>query len=156
MSNSAALRAAKQLTRQWPHAKPPDPEGWLQGISDTLRRYPPAVIEQCVESGGGLALVREFPPTCKAVADWCDERRSVYELAAAVKDWQIERQSRPAYVEPPENPEQAKLISSLLRDTARAIAANPAPSPLDRQIAERRDSLAMTRNSILERSRVAE
>jgi hypothetical protein len=149
MSNSDALKAAKRLSRQWPHAKPPDPEGWLQAIADTLRRYPPALVEECVESASAFVLAREFPPTCKAVADWCDEQVRLVRSLAAIEDWQLEK--RAALPQLPDNPERAAEIQALISGLVQAIRADPTPAPLEQLLAERRDALAMTRKSILAR-----
>lgn len=67
----AALQAAKGLIRQWPHADPPDAQGWAGSIAAALQEYPVGVVEECVRM---LPRAREFPPTVAAVTEWCDRR----------------------------------------------------------------------------------
>jgi hypothetical protein len=72
--DSVALKAAKTLVRQWPHARPPDADAWQIAIGAKLSTYPPMIVEECCDPRTGLATVREFPPTVQAVTDWCDHR----------------------------------------------------------------------------------
>lgn len=81
-SSTSALRAAKQLVGCFPHARPPEPETYAGAIGATLAKYPAAIVEECVDPRRGLALEREFPPTVKSVADWCDARLAHYDALA--------------------------------------------------------------------------
>lgn len=67
-----ALRAVKKLVSSWPHARPPDPEGWAASLAAVLAQYPLGLVEQCVDPRVGLARNREFPPTVASVVEWCD------------------------------------------------------------------------------------
>jgi hypothetical protein len=71
---SIAIRAAKQLVGQWPHAKADDPEIYIAGLGAVLSGYPPGVVAECCDPRTGLARSREFPPTPAAVVEWCDKR----------------------------------------------------------------------------------
>jgi hypothetical protein len=82
---ATALRAAKQLVGQWPHARPDDPETWLAALGAALAAYPPAVVQECVDPRRGLAQHREFPPTVAAIVEWCDSRLSRYRTEAAAQ-----------------------------------------------------------------------
>jgi hypothetical protein len=77
-----SLKAAKQLIGSFPHARPPEPETYAAAISATLAQYPQGVVADCVDPRVGLARDREFPPTVKAVVDWCDARVAYYETIA--------------------------------------------------------------------------
>ncbi len=81
-SSTTALKAAKQLVGCFPHARPPEPETYAAAIGATLAKYPAAIVEECVDPRAGLALEREFPPTVKSVADWCDARVAHYDALA--------------------------------------------------------------------------
>lgn len=59
------------MVEQWPHANPPNASAWISSIANAFEGYPLGVVAECVH---GLARSREFPPTVKAVADWCDAR----------------------------------------------------------------------------------
>jgi len=93
-TSTYALTAAKQLVESWPHAQPPGPKVYAAAIAATLAKYPVAVVAECCDPRGGLALDREFPPTVKAVADWCDARLQHYELLSRwkPKDEKAERE----------------------------------------------------------------
>ncbi|HEX9138970.1 MAG TPA: hypothetical protein VF848_04225 [Steroidobacteraceae bacterium] len=69
-----AARHGKLLLGQWPHANPPNPEAYSLGVTATLRLYPLGIVKEILEPGIGLAASREYPPTQKAVKDWCDKR----------------------------------------------------------------------------------
>jgi hypothetical protein len=51
-----------------------DPAGYALSLSAVLAKYPLGVVEQCCDPANGLALGREFPPTPKSIADWCERR----------------------------------------------------------------------------------
>lgn len=93
-SSTYALRAAKQLVGSFPHARPPEPETYAAAISATLAQYPQGVVDDCVDPRIGLARDREFPPTVKAVVDWCDARVAHYQALAKyeARDDQPERE----------------------------------------------------------------
>lgn len=81
-TSTYALTAAKQLVGSWPHAQPPEPKVYAASIAATLAKYPVAIVAECADPRTGLALEREFPPTVKAVADWCEARLQHYEQLA--------------------------------------------------------------------------
>lgn len=81
-SSTYALKAAKQLVGCFPHARPPEPETYAGAIGATLAKYPAAIVDECVDPRRGLALEREFPPTVKSVADWCEARLAHYQALA--------------------------------------------------------------------------
>lgn len=145
-SHQAALDLAERLIGQWPHAKPPDPLRYSAGLAAALVRYPLKVAEDCCRLGSGHALEREFPPTVASVTAWCENRMAFYRSVASYQG----RTPAPQ-LEPPPNPERAKELSDMLMEMAHSIRANTEPGPLERLQAERRDSLAMTRKSILAR-----
>lgn len=74
ISPQDALRAGKRLLGQWPHAKPPDPDGFAAAIGAVLAQYPAGLVEECCDPRHGLARSREFPPTVAAVVEWLDKR----------------------------------------------------------------------------------
>lgn len=73
-----ALKAAKALVRQWPHARAPDFDDWQIAIAAALAMYPPGIVAECADPRYGLAKVREFPPTVAAVHEWCAGRVEYY------------------------------------------------------------------------------
>lgn len=85
MKPSRALERARDLIKQWPHARPPDENGWITSLAAVLAKYPPGLVDECVDPRIGLALVREFPPTVACVAEWCDKRLGEHQLFAAYK-----------------------------------------------------------------------
>lgn len=85
MKPSDALKAAKQLTGQWPHARPPNAEMWLSSIAAVLAQYPSAIVEECIDPRRGLARAREFPPTIAIIVEWCDAKLKHYQLFAEYK-----------------------------------------------------------------------
>lgn len=74
ISAQMALMQAKKLTSAWPHARPPDPDGYAASLAAVLAGYPLGVVEECCDPRTGLARSREFPPTVAAVVEWCDRR----------------------------------------------------------------------------------
>lgn len=77
-----ALKAAKQLVGAWPHARPPDPEGWAGSLAAVLAQYPLGVVQECCDPRSGLARGREFPPTVACVVEWCDRTLGAYRNVA--------------------------------------------------------------------------
>lgn len=73
-SPHAALKAAKQLVGSWPHANPPDAQGWAGSLAAALAAYPLGVVQECCDPRTGLAQHREFPPTVACIVEWCDKR----------------------------------------------------------------------------------
>lgn len=73
-SPPAALKAVKQLLAAWPHLNVPDPAGYGASLGAVLEQYPLGVVGECCDVRTGLAREREFPPTPKAIIDWCDVR----------------------------------------------------------------------------------
>lgn len=69
-----AIKAARQLAGSWPHARPPDPDGYAASLAAALTGYPLGVVQECCDPRVGLARSREFPPTVAAIVDWCDRR----------------------------------------------------------------------------------
>ncbi len=146
-SPQEAVNAAESLIGQWPHAKPPDPKRYSAALAATLASYPRAIVEECCDPRCGLALKREFPPTVAAVVEWCDRRLEFHKAVAGYKGKSLER---PAYL-PSGPPVEPGLVATMLSKLVEYIRMDPTPAPLDRLHNERRDSLAMTRRSILER-----
>ena len=83
-----ALKAAKRLAGSWPHARPPDPEGWAASLAAALVDYPLGVVEECCDPRRGLAREREFPPTVASIIEWCDLR--VKRHRGAIKHGELE------------------------------------------------------------------
>jgi len=73
-SPQEAIKAAKQLAGSWPHARPPDPDGYAASLAAALTAYPLGVVQECCDPRAGLAQKREFPPTVAAIVEWCDRR----------------------------------------------------------------------------------
>jgi hypothetical protein len=73
-SPQEALRQVRKLVGGWPHARPPDPEGWAASLAATLAQYPLGVVQECCDPRVGLVRGREFPPTVAAIVEWCDRR----------------------------------------------------------------------------------
>jgi len=73
-SPQEALKAAKRLAGSWPHARPPDPDGWAASLAAALSDYPLGVVQECCDPRIGLARAREFPPTVASIVEWCDTR----------------------------------------------------------------------------------
>ncbi len=82
-SPQAALRAARQLLGQWPHAKPADPETYAASLGAVLAQYPLGVVQECVDPRVGLAREREFPPTVACLVEWCDKRLKYHTAMAS-------------------------------------------------------------------------
>lgn len=76
-SPQEAIKAARQLAGSWPHARPPDPDGYAASLAAALAAYPLGVVQECCDPRTGLAQSREFPPTVAAIVEWC-EKRVVY------------------------------------------------------------------------------
>lgn len=73
-SPQEAIKAARQLAGSWPHARPPDPDGFAAALAAALASYPLGVVQECADPRVGLARTREFPPTVAAIVEWCDRR----------------------------------------------------------------------------------
>lgn len=73
ISRQRAAELGKKLIGYYPHARPPDPDGYADGLSTLFEKYPLGIVEACCDVSG-IARQRDFPPTIKAVADWCDSR----------------------------------------------------------------------------------
>jgi hypothetical protein len=73
-SPQEALRQVKRLVSSWPHARPPDPEGWAASMAAVLAQYPLGIAQECCDPRVGLAKKREFPPTVAAIDEWCKRR----------------------------------------------------------------------------------
>lgn len=73
-SPQEASKAAKRLIGSWPHANPPDADGWVASLAAVLAGYPLGVVQECADPRVGLARGREFPPTVAAIVEWCDRR----------------------------------------------------------------------------------
>lgn len=73
-SPQEALKATKLLIGSWPHANPPDPQGWAASLAAALAGYPLGLVQECCDPRTGLARSREFPPTVQSIVDWCDRR----------------------------------------------------------------------------------
>jgi hypothetical protein len=73
-SPQEAIKAARRLTGSWPHARPPDPDGYAASLAAAFAAYPLGVVEECADPRVGLARSREFPPTVAAIVEWCDRR----------------------------------------------------------------------------------
>lgn len=73
-----ASRAAKQLTGQYAHLRPDNPETFIASIAAVLAQYPLGLVEECCDPRRGLARKSEFL-SVKAVVDWCDVRLSFYQ-----------------------------------------------------------------------------
>lgn len=73
-SPQEAIRAAKQLAGSWPHARPPDADGYAASLAGALSAYPLGIVQECCDPRTGLAQKREFPPTVAAIVEWCDRR----------------------------------------------------------------------------------
>lgn len=105
MKPSTALEAAKKLTGQWPHARPPNVEMWLSSIASVLAQYPSAIVQECIDPRCGLAREREFPPTIAVIVEWCDKRMAHHRLYA-------EYQFHPLPTPRPPVSEQERAIAS--------------------------------------------
>ncbi len=84
------------------------------------------------------------------MVDWLEERQEFYRSLAAYRGLAAVPQ-----LAPPADPVQAGIIAGMIRKLVGFMRTDAERSPLDRLHAERRDSLAMTRKSILERKAVA-
>lgn len=115
MKPSTALEKARDLIKQWPHARPPDPEGWITSLAAVLAQYPPAIVSECIDPRQGLAKEREFPPTVACVVEWSDKRLKYHEVLADFKGMPAKR------VEPNYSSEHRatmlQRLSKLMHDT---------------------------------------
>lgn len=68
------MKAARGLAGSWPHARPPDPDGYAASLAAALAAYPLGVVQECCDPRTGLAQHREFPPTVASIVEWCDRR----------------------------------------------------------------------------------
>jgi hypothetical protein len=73
-SPQEAIKQAKKLVAAWPHARPPDAEGYAASLGAVLAQYPLGVVQECCDPRTGLAKIREFPPTVAAIEEWCSRR----------------------------------------------------------------------------------
>jgi hypothetical protein len=85
MKPSRALERARDLIKQWPHARPPDEDGWITSLAAVLAQFPPAVVDECCDPRRGLAREREFPPTVACVVEWCENRLKYHQALANFK-----------------------------------------------------------------------
>lgn len=69
---------AKKLVAAWPHARPPDGEGYAVSLAAVLAQFPLGVVQECCDARTGLAKVREFPPTVASIEEWCTRRLSYH------------------------------------------------------------------------------
>ena len=124
-----ALRAAKRLAGSWPHARPPDPEGWAASLAAVLAQYPLGLVEQCVDPRVGLARGREFPPTVASVVEWCDRELKKHMTLA---------EYRPRALPPPEKvftPEhEHNMRQRLSRLMHNLFDPKPGPGPSDDEL----------------------
>jgi hypothetical protein len=130
--DSVALKAAKALVRQWPHARPPDADAWQIAIGAKLSMYPPAIVEECCDPRTGLATVREFPPTVQAVTEWCDARLQYHRNWAAYRPVQKR-------IEKPDPPVKHPSIGQWLMDLGKRLRQfpkkpKPEPAPTDEEL----------------------
>jgi hypothetical protein len=143
---------AKRLIGQWPHVRPADPEIYVASIAAVLAGYPLGLVQECCDPRHGLARRAEFL-TIAAVVEWCDRRLEFHQSVAGYQGRIKATEARMAkYVDAPSDEKQAGLISRMISGVVGLLRADSAGSPLDRLHAERRDSLAMTRKSVLERT----
>lgn len=96
-SPQEAIKAARQLAGSWPHARPPDPDGYAASLAAALAAYPLGVVQECCDPRTGLARVREFPPTVAAIVEWCDRRLTYHR--GMVKWGERVRKPEPEYSE---------------------------------------------------------
>lgn len=82
-SLSYATKCAKILVGYFPHARPPEPLIYADGLAHALSAYPLGIIDECCDLHMGLARKLEFPPTPKQVMDWCDERVRYHQALAS-------------------------------------------------------------------------
>lgn len=81
-SRLQALEQAKRLISHFPHARPPDVEGYASGLAEIFENYPIGVVEQCCNVFHGIAAQKSFLPAPAEVIAWCHLRTSSY-LAVA-------------------------------------------------------------------------
>lgn len=91
-SPQEAIKAARRLAGSWPHARPPDPDGYAASLAGALAAYPLGVVQECCDPRTGLAQKREFPPTVAAIVEWCDQR--VKQHRGAIKWGQMDAAAR--------------------------------------------------------------
>lgn len=113
-SPSVAGKAADKLVRQWPHAKPPDADAWIDAIATALECYPPGIVAECVDPRIGLFKTREFPPTGVAVHDWCAARLEYHAKWAKYAP-------RPKLIEKPYPTQKHPGIGQWLSDLAKRL-----------------------------------
>lgn len=82
-SRPQALEQAKKLIGSYPHARPPDVEGYANALADIFELYPLGVVKECCDVRSGIARTREFPPTIAAVVKWCDLTLGAYRNLAS-------------------------------------------------------------------------
>lgn len=121
-----ASKAARDLIKAWPHARPPDPDGYAASLAAVLSQYPLGLVTECCDPRVGLARSREFPPTVACVVAWCDRRLDYH------RKWAIYR----PIARRPEKPDPLVKhpgIGAWLVDLAKRIrefpkAAKPTPA----------------------------
>lgn len=84
-SRQHALEQAKKLIGSYPHARPPDVEGYANSLADIFELYPLGVVKECCDVRSGIARTREFPPTIAAVVKWCDLALGAYRNLSTMK-----------------------------------------------------------------------
>lgn len=77
-SRQQALEQARKLVGCYPHARPPDADGYASALADIFEQYPFGVVEECCSPRTGIARGREFPPTVACLVQWCDLRTGAY------------------------------------------------------------------------------
>jgi hypothetical protein len=71
-SRLQALQQATRLLGHYPNARPPDPEGYLNGLAEIFEHYPLGIVEKCCNVYDGIAAVEKFTPAPSEVRRWCD------------------------------------------------------------------------------------
>lgn len=84
-SRPQALEQARKLVGCYPHARPPDGEGYANALADIFEQYPLGIVQECCDARTGIARSREFPPTVAAVVKWCDITLGAYRNLAVMK-----------------------------------------------------------------------
>jgi len=92
---------------------------------DTLIRFPLPIVEECVNSGLGIARtktskgkVREWPPSAPEVAAWCENLLVYCHGMATPPARPVPPSSPPASAEEKAGPDCLGLVSKTRRDTA--------------------------------------
>lgn len=78
-SRLQALEQARKLMGHFPHARPPDADGYANGLADIFEQYPIGVVQQCCDVRIGIASLKDFLPSPAAVITWCDRYLGAYQ-----------------------------------------------------------------------------